>query len=140
MDKYFDKYIMQDYARVDNLNNYLNNWTANDKGSKAPEYYPPVTRASSTAEFEKGHFTDIIKKAKAYKTSNGGVSSYKGELDFSTTSRDITFSNYMTQNNIKSRNYKNYTWMREAIRIMDPRPEQEYAQYKEQLLIRTPKK
>ncbi|GIZ16354.1 endoglycosidase [Capnocytophaga catalasegens] len=140
MDKYFDKYVMQDYGRVDTFSNYLSSWTANDKGSRTPEYYPPATRASSTAEFEKGQFTLIIDKAKAYKTKNGGVSSYKGELDFATTARDIGFSNYMNNNHIKFRNYKNYAWMREAMRVMDPRTDQEYGQYKEELIIRTPKK
>lgn len=136
LDKYFDKYVMQDYGRVNTFAQYLNSWTHG--GSRT--YTPPATRVASTSEFEKGQYPSLIDKAKAYKSKNGGVAAYKGEKDYSTTHRDIGFSNYMINNKVASRNYQNYAWFREAIRLMDPRPESEYAQYKYELVIRKPKK
>ncbi|MDO5105973.1 endoglycosidase [Capnocytophaga sp.] len=135
MDSYFDKYVMQDYGRADELGHYLR---AQNAGSQPPSYYPPVTKASSTAEFEKGHFTDLIRKAKVYKKNNGGVSAYKGELDIATNVDDITFVNYLRNNNIKGRKYTRFAWTREAIRIMDPRSPEDYKDFKEQFIIRKP--
>lgn len=134
LDKYFDKYVMQDYGRVDTFDRYLSQWT---HGS-GRNYTPPATRVASTSEFEKGQYPSLIDKAKAYKIRNGGVAAYKGEKDYGTTSKDIGFTNYMINNKV-SRNYKNYAWFREAIRIMDPRAAHEYAGYKDELVIKTAK-
>lgn len=138
LDKNFDKYIMQDYGRSDSFRTYLNSWTAGG----SPSYYPPNTKVSSTAELEKGQYDWLINKAKNYKTRNGGVSSYKGEKDYSSTHEDVNFRDlYMVPNKIKFRKYRHFAWHREAIRIMDPRSDQEYAEYVETLpIIKTPKK
>ncbi|WGU67625.1 hypothetical protein QIU18_05025 [Capnocytophaga canimorsus] len=137
MDSYFDKYIMQDYGRTDNIEKYLREQNA---GNEDPSYYPPITKASSTAEFEQGSYRDIIKKAKVYKTKNGGISAYKGELDMATNIDDVDFANYMRENNIRGRKYQRFAWFREAIRITDPRSSDDYKDFKEQLIIRLPKK
>ncbi|MFJ1328823.1 endoglycosidase [Capnocytophaga canimorsus] len=137
MDSYFDKYIMQDYGRTDNIEKYLREQNA---GNEYPSYYPPITKASSTAEFEQGSYRDIIKKAKVYKTKNGGISAYKGELDMATNIDDVDFANYMRENNIQGRKYQRFAWFREAIRITDPRSSDDYKDFKEQLIIRLPKK
>ena len=122
VDTYISKYIMQDYGRVD----------------------PPFTnnphKSISTSEFEKGHFLLIIKKAKAAKAGNvGGVGSYHGELDYSHSAESALFKGYMQDNKITGRKYKHYAWLREAIRIIDPRSNDDYKGFKEEMTIKKPK-
>ena len=124
-DSYISKYIMQDYGpnRVGPLlfisNKYKN---------------------VSTSEFEKGQFKSIIVKAEAAKRKEvGGVGSYHGEIDFSTSAEDVAFKSYLQEKKIEGRKYKHYAWMREATRIIDPRSTDEYKNFKEELTIRKPK-
>jgi len=69
----------------------------------------------------------------------GGVGSYHGEIDFSTSAEDVAFKSYLQEKKIEGRKYKHYAWMREATRIIDPRSTDEYKNFKEELTIRKPK-
>ena len=123
-DEYISKYIMQDYgsSRVDNT------FTSNKH------------KSVSTSEFEQGQFKSIIGKAEAAKQKRvGGVGSYHGEIDFSTSAEDVAFKSYLQEKKIEGRKYKHYAWMREATRIIDPRSTDEYKNFKEELTIRKPK-
>lgn len=123
-DAYISKYIMQDYGngRVDSP--FTNN----------------KFKSISTSEFEKGEFLSIIRKAQAAKAGDvGGVGSYHGELDFTHSAESALFKGYMQSNKITGRKYKHYAWLREAIRIIDPRSNEEYKDFKEVLNIKKPK-
>ncbi|UEB43162.1 endoglycosidase [Capnocytophaga ochracea] len=125
VDSYISKYIMQDYGdnRVDSP------FTSNP--------YKSV----STSEFEKGSYLSIIVKAKATKIGKvGGVGSYHGELDYSFSAESSLFKGYMESNKISGRKYKHYAWLREAIRIIDPRSNEEYKDFKEEITINKPNK
>lgn len=136
IDGYFDKYILQDYGRVGVVRDELTRWSP-----AGQSLFPQNNRFSSTAEFEKGHYREIVTKAESFKRGQvGGFSSYHGELDFVTTVEDISFKKYLHDKNIQGRKYKNYAWMREATRVADPRPAEEYKDFKEELIIRKPKK
>ena len=137
LDKYFDKYVMQDYGRVDQFSNYLVSPIIAVGGRST--YIPNNKRAASTAELEKGQFSLLIDKAKAYPTKNGGVSGYKGDFDYRSDVNTDDFANYLVKNKINGRKYKHYAYFREAIRIMDPRSAEEYKTYEEKIVIRTPK-
>ena len=124
VDTYISKYIMQDYGatRVD------------DPFTSNPH------KSVSTSEFEKGAFLSIIHKSKAAKQKKvGGVGSYHGELDYSHSAESALFKGYMQNNKITGRKYKHYAWLREAIRIIDPRSNDDYKGFKEEMTIKKPK-
>ena len=122
VDAYFSKYIMQDYGRVDS------------------PFTNDTFKSISTSEFEKGHFLLIIDKAKAAKQKRvGGVGSYHGELDYTHSAESALFKGYMQTNKITGRKYKHYAWLREAIRIIDPRSNDDYKDFKEEMTIKKPK-
>jgi len=78
LDKYFDKYVMQDYGRVDQFSNYLVSPIIAVGGRST--YIPNNKRAASTAELEKGQFSLLIDKAKAilkaFENNNAEVTKY----------------------------------------------------------------
>lgn len=123
MEKYFDKHFMQNYRSNDE--NPSDGWNVpvmNDLGGK---YYN-----STSANYQEGGFIRMTAKAEVVRQGRvWGLGAYHGQSDYGNTSENnVRFKNYLKDNNIK-RNYLNYAWTREAIRIANPRPN--YSLYKE---------
>lgn len=116
---YFDKHFMQDYT-VNGVN----------MGGERPPMLGGPYYNSTSANYQAGNFKVLEGKAKDVKAGKvWGLGAYHGQTDFNINNENNEqFKDYLKRNNL-TRNYKNYAWTREAIRIADPRPT--YSDYKE---------
>lgn len=118
--QYFDKHFLQDYQKQG----------ASQMSHRIHNNFGGPTYNSTGANFQSDNYSVVPSKIDAINRHEVyGFGVYHGQTDYANSADGHQkFKDYMNSKGIK-RNYKNYAWTREVIRLTDPRPS--YADYKE---------